>query len=152
MNLTELRTRSPLFEPLDQRCFGVMESMAEEAHYEAGATIFRADDPAEKFSVIVEGTVALRITSPGRRPITIQTLGPGALVGLSWIMPPYRWQWTAVALSDTVLAEFDASAVLARCTADGALEGELMRGVAREAVKRLHNVRVQLLDLYGRDA
>jgi CRP-like cAMP-binding protein len=151
VNLTEWRTRSPLFEALDERCFEVMESMAREVHYEAGATIFKADDTADRFFVVIEGTVALRITSPGRTPITIQTLGPGALVGLSWIMPPYRWQWSAVALSEAVLAEFDASAVLSACAADGALEGELMRVVAREAVKRLHNVRMQLLDLYGSD-
>ena len=80
MNLTEWRTRSPLFETLDERCFAVMESMAHEVHNEAGATIFRADDTADRFFVVVEGTVALRITSPGRRPITIQTLGPGSLV------------------------------------------------------------------------
>ena len=41
------------------------------------------------------GKVALSAHAPGKGHLLVQTLGPGETLGLSWLFPPYRWQFDA---------------------------------------------------------
>lgn len=150
MNLQEWRTTSTLLEDLRDPHFEFLETVAVERSLDAGETLFRVGEPANRFFLVTSGTVALQISGGGRPTITIQTVGPGALLGLSWHVAPYRWQWTAVATEASTLAEFDANRVLSACEQDRELDNALLRVIAKESGKRLHNVRLQLLDLYGR--
>jgi hypothetical protein len=54
-------------------------------------------------------------------------------------------------MTDVRLAVFDASVMRAACEFDARLDLLMWEIVAREASKRLHHTRVQLLDLYGRE-
>ena len=125
-----------------------LESIANEVVFESGQILFEEDTPADYFHIIVSGRVGLELVSPRRRPIIIQTLGSGDLVGLSWFFPPHTWSWRARALDTTKTFSFDAAAVRDRCTEDQNLAEQVLRLVAREAVDRLHAARTQLLDLY----
>jgi CRP/FNR family transcriptional regulator, cyclic AMP receptor protein len=151
MNLSEWRTRATLFEDLDDECFRFLESTAEEVHVGPDRTIFRVNTPADRFFLVTEGTVALRLSGPSRPAMTVQTVRPGGMLGLSWYMPPYLWQWTAQTTEDTTLATFDAATVIARCQSSPVLEIAMLRVIAGESYKRLQNVRFQLLDVYGDD-
>lgn len=151
MNLSDWRTRATLFEDLDDECFGFLESIAEEVHFAPDRTIFRVNTPADRFFLVTEGTVALRLSGPSRPAMTVQTVRPGGMLGLSWYMPPYLWQWTAQTTEETTLAKFDAATVIARCKSAPDLENVMLRVIARESYKRLQNVRLQLLDVYGDD-
>jgi CRP-like cAMP-binding protein len=139
-----------MFEDMGDEHFEFLSSIASEYEAKAGNTIFRVNTPADRFFLVISGMIALRITEPSRPPITIQTVGEGTLLGLSWHLPPYRWQWTAVAIEDSRLAVFDANTVLAACETDPAFDNAMLRVIARESGRRLHNVRMQLLDLYGK--
>ena len=125
-----------------------LENAAVDKLYAEGDILFDEDAIAEEFYIIVEGRIGLELVSPMRRPIVIQTLGRGDLVGLSWYFPPYRWSWRARALSPTKVIAFDAAVVRERCEADRDLSQRILQMVAREAVKRLQGARTQLLDLY----
>ena len=151
MNLDPWRDRSPMFEEMSDEHFNFLSSLAEDREVPSGVTLFRVNTAADRFYLVLGGTVALRIAGPSRPPITIQTVGEGALLGLSWHLPPYRWQWTAETREPCRLAEFDANAVLAACETDADFDNAMLRVIAREAGRRLHNVRMQLLDLYGRE-
>ena len=151
MNLADWRTRSPLLEDLEEHEFNFLASIAVERTAAADEIIFRVNTPANKFFFVTDGIVALHISGASRPPATIQTVGEGSILGLSWRLPPYRWQWTAQARQDTTLAEFDANQVLSACEQDDALDSALWKMVARESFKRLQNVRMQLLDVYGRE-
>ena len=151
MNLEPWRDRSSLFEEMSDEHYEFLSSLAQEREAPAGVTLFRVNTPADRFFLVLEGTVALRIAGPSRPPITIQTVGEGSLLGLSWHLPPYRWQWTAETREPCRFAEFDANAVLAACETDADFDNAMLRVIAREAGRRLHNVRLQLLDLYGRE-
>ena len=149
MNLADWRTRSPLFADLEDPEFDFLASIAIERSAVADEIIFRVNTPANRFFFVTSGIIALRISGASRPPATIQTLGEGSILGLSWRLPPYRWQWTAQARQDSTLAEFDANQVLSACEQDDALDSALWRMVARESFRRLQNVRMQLLDVYG---
>ena len=150
MNLDELRTTSPLFEDIGDREFEILSAIAKPVTYEVDEILFRVNTPANCFFFVLDGTVALKISMPTRPTMTIQTLGEGALLGLSWRVKPYRWQWTAQALQQSKLARFDANEVLAACEQDHELDSAMWQMVARESTRRLQNVRMQLLDVYGR--
>lgn len=125
-----------------------LNSVSHEASFDADAVLFDEDEPADSFFIVVTGKVGLELVSPRRRPIVIQTLGKGELIGLSWFFPPHSWSWRARALNATTAFGFDAAAVRARCEEDQNLSEQILRMVAKEAVDRLHAARTQLLDLY----
>jgi CRP/FNR family cyclic AMP-dependent transcriptional regulator len=149
MNLMEWRERSPLLADLDDSTFDFLSSLAIERTVTEDEIVFRVDTPANRFFIVTSGIIAVRTAGAPRPPTTIQTFGEGALLGISWRLPPYMWQWTAQARQQSTLAEFDANEVLSRCEQDATLDAAMWKVVARESSKRLQNVRMQLLDLYG---
>lgn len=148
MKLAELRKRSALLRALTNTEVGLFESAATETRIAAGDILFEEDGPADVFYIVVEGKIGLELTSPGKEPIVIQTLGPGDLVGVSWLFPPHRWSWRARAIVDSELAAFDATTIRSEMERNSDLAWEVLRVVSGEVVDRLHRTRVQLLDLY----
>jgi CRP-like cAMP-binding protein len=98
-----------------------------------------------QFWLIRAGQVALDMDVPGRR-ITVETLGRGDMVGLSWFLPPCQWQFGAIAIQPTEAFEFDAAGVLRCCDEDPALGYDLTRRVLAVVAHRLQATRAKLLD------
>lgn len=150
MNLEDLREASDLLSRLDDKDFDLFESLSTELKLVPDEQLFRENDVAKRFFIIESGIVALEAARPAKPSTTVQTLGAGDLLGLSWRLTPHRWMWTARAMTDVRLAVFDAAIMRAACEFDADLDRLMWEIVAREASKRLHHTRVQLLDLYGR--
>ena len=70
-------------------------------------------------------------------------------MGLSWLVPPYLWQFGATAVQDVETFELNAIAVRAACEEDPGLGYALLQLVMAAASSRLHATRVRILDLYG---
>ena len=83
--------------------------------------------------------------SPGRAGSKIDTIGLGELLGWSWLFPPYRWAFGAVAATPVEAFEFDARAVRACCAADPELGHEFTRRLALVVANRLQATRVKLI-------
>lgn len=115
----------------------------------AGHRLFEEGGTAHRFWLLRTGHVALDVQAPGPHGLLVETLGPGDLVGLSWLVPPYEWQFGATAVQDTVTFELNALAVRAACAEDTALGYELLRRIMAAAASRLHATRVRMLDLYA---
>lgn len=148
MKLNELRDKSALLHALTNTEFGLFESAAAELQLHAGEVLFEEGGPADSFYVVIEGKIGLELTTPGKDPIVIQTLGAGDLIGVSWLFPPHRWNWRARAIVDSELAAFDATAIRPELERNRDLALEVLTVVFGEAVQRLHRTRMQLLDLY----
>lgn len=114
-----------------------------------GETLAREGDPAETFLVIRAGRVALDVEAPGRGALRMLTLGPGELVGWSWLVPPYRWSADVVAVDEVHAVQIDAACLRRKCDEDTALGYRLMQRVAHLTAQRLQTTRLQLLDLYA---
>jgi CRP-like cAMP-binding protein len=100
--------------------------------------------------LIRHGKVALEITTPGRPPIIFATLREGDIVGASWLAPPYLWMFDARAMELTRAIGIDAACLRRKCEADHHLGYEMMKRFLPVFVKRLHDTRLQILDVYGR--
>lgn len=144
----DLRGLHPSFTDLPDRSLDRLSDAATGRSYQAGAVIFEADGMADEFFVIRSGLAALQMTAPGREPLVVETLGPGELLGISWAFPPYRWNWTAIAQSDTEVVAFETDAIHDAARHDPVLRTALLEAVASESVDRLHATRMRLLDVY----
>lgn len=124
-------------------------SHAREVNFREGARIFDEGTRAESFWIVRSGTVTLEIPVPGRRPTPIESLGPGELVGWSWLFAPYVWQLGAEAMTPVRAYEFDATTVRMLMDADPAFGSAIGHWVGRVLALRLHQTRTRLLDLYA---
>lgn len=122
---------------------------ARSVSYPAGARIFEEGDPADRFWLLEHGTVALDLQVPGRGAQVIETLAGGAMLGWSWLHPPYHWQFGAIAREPVDAVAFDAGSVRERCDADPAFGYAMLRLFTPVITARLHATRLRLLDLYA---
>jgi CRP-like cAMP-binding protein len=117
--------------------------------FEPDKYLFHEGEPANEFFLIRHGTVALEILPPGQPPATILTLREGDIVGASWLVPPYRWNFDARATEQVRALGIDAQCLRAKCEADHHLGYEMMKRFLPTLIKRLHATRLQILDVYG---
>ena len=71
-------------------------------------------------------------------------LADDAVLGWSWLFPPYRWHLTATAVQPTTLVVFDAYRLRGEMSDNPELGYQLMRRFAALMFDRLHAIRVQL--------
>lgn len=104
---------------------------------------------ATQFWLIDAGRVALDIDVPSGRHLIVETLGPGDVLGLSWLSPPFLWQFGAQAVQQTTALELDAAMVRAACDQDPVVGYQLLRRLMSAASARLQAARIRMLDLYA---
>jgi len=139
----------PFFTGLDERFIDLVCGCAKNVRFEAKQYLFHEAEPANDFYLLRHGRVALEIASPGRAALTFQTLGEGEIVGESWLVPPYHWQYDALALETTRAISIDGRCLRSKCEADHDLGYEMMKRVVPILSGRLHATRLQILDVYG---
>jgi CRP/FNR family cyclic AMP-dependent transcriptional regulator len=115
-------------------------------HYKEGEVIFRERDPANRFYLIRKGSVALESRPAEHEPVLIQTIGPGDVLGWSWLFPPYYWHFDARALEPTEAIFFYATRLREQCEQDSDLGYELMKRMAGVVIHRLQATRRHLLE------
>ena len=115
----------------------------------AGQRLFDEGGRADRFWLIENGSIALGLQVPGRGYQVVETLGAGTVLGWSWLHPPYRWHFGAVARLATTAIEFDAPSVRCRCDDDPAFGYAALRLFTPVITERLQATRLRLLDLYA---
>jgi len=117
--------------------------------FAAGERLFDEGGSADRFWLIEDGSVALDMGVPGRGDQIVETLASGTVLGWSWLHPPYRWHFGAVARLATTAIEFDAPSVRRRCDEDPAFGYAALRLFTPVITERLQATRLRLLDLYA---
>jgi len=137
------------FAELDEGFCRLVCGCAKNARFDAGQYLFHEGDPADVFYLLRNGRVALEIAAPERGPITFQTVVAGEIVGVSWLIPPYRWTYDAKALELVRAIAMDATCLRQKCEDDHDLGYEMMKRFVPMLVERLQATRLQILDVYG---
>jgi CRP-like cAMP-binding protein len=138
-----------VIEGLDERELAQIAECAHEVSFKAGQTIFREGEAAHHFYLLLEGKVALQVYAPGKGPITIETVDQGDLLGWSWLFPPYRWHFDAIAVEPTQAIALNAMCLRGKCEEDHTLGYKLVKAFSRVIVERLQATRLRLLDVYA---
>jgi CRP-like cAMP-binding protein len=148
-NLERLIREHPFFHDLQPQFCQTLVGCAANVRFEAGQFIFRAGEEANWFYLIRHGRVTVELHTAERGAIVLQTLGPGDVLGWSWLVPPYRWRFDARATELTRALALDGACLRQKCEADHALGYELLKRFTPVIAQRLEAARWQLLNMYG---
>ncbi len=140
----------PFFAGLSEDRILLVAGCARNVRFDPGQYLSRTGESADEFYLIRHGRVALELSAPGRGSISFETLSPGDVVGLGWLIPPYRRTSDARALDLVRAIGMDAKCLRGKCDADHDLGYEMMQRFVPRVVERLYQTRLQLLDVYGK--
>ncbi len=135
------------FKGLPSKHFDFIVGCATHVVFKAGEVILKEREPADKFYLIRSGKVAIYIDQP--RELTIQTIQEGDILGWSWLIPPYRYRFSAKAVENTRALALDGKCLREKCEKNSDLGYELLKRLVSVFTERLEATRLQLLDIYS---
>src|SRR5262249_27614279 len=103
------------FSNLKEEYVRSVTACASNLRFEAGTYICREGEPADHFYLIRQGRVAVEISAPPRKPIIVQTVSAGDVLGWSWLVPPYEWRFHARAVEPVRAIALDGKCLRTRC-------------------------------------
>lgn len=142
----------PFFAALTSQQHAMLAEDGIPVMFTAGERVFAEGGIADRFWLIEQGGIALDMRVLGRGDQVVETLTAGTVLGWSWLDPPYRWHFGAVARVPTAAIAFDAAAVRHRCDTDPAFGYAALRSFTPVIIERLQATRLRLLDLYASPA
>lgn len=149
MNETAARlATNAVFGALSEKHLSVVAHCARRVEFGLDETVFRSGEPADAIHVLEAGRVSMQLQPASGEPLLVDSVGPGDILGVSWMLPPYRWTVDAVATLATDSVRVDAACLRDACDADPALGHQLHRAFAGLVRERLVSTRLQLLDVY----
>ena len=107
--------------------------------------LFSEGESAEFFYIVMEGTVDLYAVI-GSEEEWVQMIDVGEVIGWSWLVPPYRWAFSAKSKEGAMLMKFDANAIRELCDRDPAFGYGTMKQICSLMLGRLHTIRSQMGD------
>jgi CRP/FNR family cyclic AMP-dependent transcriptional regulator len=148
-DLTEILRQHPFLFGLSDEMMQVLIGCASNVRFAEGEYLIHEGEVANQFYLIRTGRVALEIDVVGKKDLRILTVGPGEVLGWSWLISPYRWHFNGVAVVETRAVALDAECLRNKCEADSAFGYEMLKRLAQVMERRVEATRLQLLDLYG---
>jgi CRP-like cAMP-binding protein len=146
----ETLRRYPFFGTLDFNQIKEIAVISDTITVEKGKIIFEECGPADALYLVTDGLVDLFYRSTddeGKNPpkeLVAGEVSPGEFLGFSSLIEPYALNATARASQNTHLIKIDAAALRALCEKDPLMGYRVMTQIAKEAINRLIDVRVQL--------
>ena len=117
-------------------------------HFKKGQTILRESDFANRFYLIESGRVVLESGESLGEPVMVDTIGPGDLLGWSWMFQPYVWHFTARAAEPTEAIFFYGTILREYCERDHSLGYELFKRITPVMLRRLQAARKKMLAVH----
>jgi CRP-like cAMP-binding protein len=148
-NLEQQLRQHPFCASLKEEQIQALLACASRVEVPAGQLIVHQGASANHFYLLVQGRVTIELNAPPRGVITIQTLSPGDIMGWSWLTPPYRWRFDALAAESVTAIALDAQQLREKLAHDHELAYEMLKRFVSVMGQRLEASRAQLLDMYG---
>lgn len=121
-----------------------LEEFAREVSFSAGEIILKEGGYADRFYLICEGRVQLELQTNLESATVVQILGPGDVLGWSWLYPPFEWHFSARALDPIKALELNGASLLIRAEEEPEFGYELMKRISLQLVQRLQATRNRL--------
>jgi len=147
--LERIIAEHPFFAGLESYYTGLLVGCGSNVRFQPGQYIFKEGEEANEFYLIRSGRVALEIAAPQHKPIAVETLEQGDILGWSWLLPPYLWKFNAHAVQDTRAIALDGKCLRTKCEQNHDLGYEVLKRFAQIIEHRLEATRLQLLDVYA---
>ena len=147
--LKDILANNPLLRKLSPDTKSLLHDCATEVSFKEDQLLAKTGENADRFYLIQHGSVALQIYDPRLGSIEFMTVQENDAVGWSWVFPPGRWHFDAMAKEDTEAVQVDSLKLLHRCETDYKIGYELVICFSQIMKERLVATRLQLLDFYG---
>ena len=147
--LEPIMTEHPFFRGFKPDHIKLLVGCASNVRFNPGEFLLRGGEEANQFFVLRQGKVAIELSAAGRKPIMIQMIEGGEILGWSWLVPPYQWRFNGRAIELTRVIAFDGKCLRTKCEEDHDLGFELLKRFTTVITKRLDAASLQLLDTYG---
>jgi CRP/FNR family transcriptional regulator, cyclic AMP receptor protein len=147
-DIADMVKSHPILAGLPEDVLDELTGCARNLAFASGALLLTEGKPADNFYLVHRGRVSIEVHAPSGHNLVVETVGVGAAIGWSWIVPPYTWQFDARAAEPVGVIALDGSCLRAKAEEDPSLGYTLMRRVAAVLLDRLHATQLRLLDLY----
>lgn len=137
------------FSRLDADVRAQLTACSREVFFDTGDTLLAEGQPADRCYVLNSGRVAVGVRTPAHGLTVIETLHRGDILGWSWLFPPHRWTFDAVALKPVTATEVRTACLLPLLEHDPRVAAAVYRSVGELMSQRLHSARLRLADIYG---
>jgi CRP-like cAMP-binding protein len=144
-SINEAITDHAFFHGMKPEHLALLRDGAKVVQFKAGDVLFREGEPANQFYLIESGKIALEAHKPGDGTALVQTLGPGDVLGWSWLFPPFAWHLQARALEPAKVIMLSGAHLLVTAENNHEFGYELMKRVSQVVVHRLQATRKRLL-------
>jgi CRP/FNR family transcriptional regulator, cyclic AMP receptor protein len=134
----------PFLKGLRLRELQTLADYSMQTTFPAGELVFREGELANRFYLLLTGRVVLESPVNKNETVSIETLGPGDVLGWSWLFPPYRWHFNARVLEPVSAIFFYGTRLREQCQTDPGLGYALVRRMAEVMMERLQATRRQL--------
>jgi CRP-like cAMP-binding protein len=142
-------SQHPLFAGVAPQTVEAVSAHARDVAFEAGRPILSEGGVAGTLYLLQSGKVALSTRAPGKGNLLVQTLGPGEVLGLSWLFPPFQWRFDAYAVEPVEAVAIDGPGLRSCLEDDPPFGYQLLKRITPLVLDRLQQTRVRLLDLYN---
>ena len=137
----------PFFQGLPPELLSMLAKEAMPVEFKTGEIIFSEGGVANRLYLLLSGKVALESpTDLEHEPVAIETVGPGSMLGWSWLFPPYYWHFDARAVTPVKAIFFYGTRLREQCESNHELGYELMKRVSGVVIERLQATRRHLVE------
>jgi CRP-like cAMP-binding protein len=142
--------RHEFFRDFKPQHLKIFQDCVSDARYGRDQLLLRQGQGAERFFIVRKGEVRLELLTPENGSVPVQTIGPGEIVGWSWIIPPYKSTFDARAIEPLHVLVFDASELRRECEQDFELGYRVLQKFTLALSTRLEAVRAKLVEYHIR--
>jgi CRP-like cAMP-binding protein len=147
--LKSILVQHQFLKDLPEEYMDLLEGCAANVRFEPGDLIIREGKEANHFFLIRQGQVNIELPLPHRKPITVQTVHENEVLGWSWMIPPYRWHFSARAQGQVLAFSFDGKCLRGKYEKNHDLGFELYKRFSVIMSRRVEDTILQLAGLYS---
>jgi len=148
----DLLTAHPFLAGVQPRFVERLAGFSGRATFHTGEHVIREGAHADTCYLLRDGYVDLTARTAGRGDVVVDTIGPGQVLGWSWLFPPYRWQFSAIAVEPVLAIALDGQDVRGLCDSEVAFGYDLMHRFMAVMLQRMQVTRARLLSQDGPSA
>jgi CRP/FNR family cyclic AMP-dependent transcriptional regulator len=146
-DLERVLAEHPFLEGLEPDHLRFLAGCARNVRFPAGAYLAREGDREETLFLVRRGTVSLETPAARGEPVVLETVGPGDVLGISFLAPAAA-HLDGRALDDVLALAIDSHCLLAKMRRDSGFGLAITLKLLERTYRRLERARLHSLDVF----
>lgn len=145
-SIVTLLAGQAFFQGLSSEAIDFLAANAKPRQLEEGEILFERGQPADRFYLLRSGRITVGVPAIEGPSLEVQSLGADEVLGWSWLIAPYKWNFQARAKQATEVLEFDGKAARERCESDPRFGYEVLKRFSSLMSERLEAARTKMME------